>query len=486
MRTLRSSLLPSILLVFAGAAASDARAQTSTSTTAQPAAPEAAKADTGKAEAATQADAKAGAAQAEAGAQAQGETAASAKAQAGADAKGGEKAGKPKKLFERGFTLTADDDRFALRFRALLQADGRIFVGDDLQKAADTLLLRAVRPSIEGKAFGFVTFQLVPEFGNARAEVLDAWVDLEAHPALRLRIGKQKVNFGLERLKSSADITFAELSEVSTLTPNRDVGVQLHGQVLDGALAYSAGVWNGAPDGASVDVDVDDQKDLVGRVYLKPFRLAGVGLLREVGLGVAASYGTRTGAPKSPQLPAYRSPAQQTILSFDTDADLTAAGTSVADGTLARISPQAAIYVGPVGLMAEYVRVSQEVKKGDDRATLVHDGWELTASVLVTGEKATYGALEVARPAALDPFAPGAIELVFRYDVANYSREGFGRFITRSKSYESAQGLWAGANWYLNAVAKVTAYYVHTSLTGGPANLPDSEDALIIRTQLAF
>ena len=183
---------------------------------------------------------------------------------------------------------------------------------------------------------------------------------MDVHPdrALRLRVGRFKVPVGLEALQSDAFLPFAERALPSNLVPSRDVGVQLHGEVRGGLLSYALGVFNGAVDGGSSDGDDEDGKDGAARLFAHPLRPLGVAALENLGLGVAASYGrTRRRAGACPSTaPAACSPSSATA---------PARGRAPpAAGERFRVSPQAYWYVGPLGLLGEYVRSTQEVASG--------------------------------------------------------------------------------------------------------------------------
>ena len=85
-------------------------------------------------------------------------------------------------------------------------------------------------------------------------------------PAFRVRAGKGRTPFGFERLHSASNMLFIERAFPTALVPNRDIGVQVLGDVSDGLVSYLAGVMNGVADGGSADVDNNDGKDVSGQV----------------------------------------------------------------------------------------------------------------------------------------------------------------------------------------------------------------------------
>ena len=95
----------------------------------------------------------------------------------------------------------------------------------------------------------------------------------------------------------------------------------LRRDLAGGVVAYAAGVFNGAPDGGSVDLDLADGKDVAGRLFLSPFK-RGTSPLEGLGFGMAGTTGKQSGA-----LPAYRSGGQVSLLTIL--AGITADGTDV-------------------------------------------------------------------------------------------------------------------------------------------------------------
>ncbi len=149
-------------------------------------------------------------------------------------------------------------------------------------------------------------------------------------------------------------------------------------------LAYQVGVFNGVPDLANGGDDLSDAKDFAARVFVQPFKN---GTLRGLGVGVGASTGIERGTPASTGLPQYRTPGQQVMFRYRTDA-ATPANNVYANGKRARVSPQAYFYTGPLGFLGEYAISRNEVTQNGVTAQLDHKAWEATGSFFLTGEKA--------------------------------------------------------------------------------------------------
>ena len=180
----------------------------------------------------------------------------------------------------------------AIRLRTLVQVDSRLFFQDG-GLSHNAFVLRRARFIAEGTIGRIYDFQLVPEYAGSSVTVLYANLALTLSPAAQLKFGRFKPPIGLELLQSDGSTFFAERSLVTNFLPNRDLGAQLGGNVLDGAVIYTVGVFNGVADGAyTTNADYDNDKDAGGRVFVQPFKSDATSLLQGLGLGVAGSRGT--------------------------------------------------------------------------------------------------------------------------------------------------------------------------------------------------
>jgi phosphate-selective porin OprO/OprP len=379
-----------------------------------------------------------------------------------------------------GFTWKSADGAFVLKLRGYVQLDGRFFDG---AAASDTFLVRRARPILEGTAFQIFDFRVMPDFGGGVTLLQDGYVEARFLPALRLRAGKFKPPVGLERLQSATDLLFVERGMPTNLVPNRDVGVQLAGDVANARLQYAVGLFNGVPDGGSGDSDNNDAKDVAARVFTQPFA-GGGGVAADLGFGVAVSFGDQTGAVAAPNLPSFRTAGQLVFFSYRSDG--TAAGTSVADGGRTRVSPQAFFYRGHLGILAEYVQSKQEVRRGSTRAELTNHAWQTSIS-WVLGGKASYRGVAPAKPFAGPGSGPGAFELAARYSRLEVDKDAFPTFASPASAAREAPGLGLGVNWWANRNARLMVSFEKTTFDGGASagDRPD-EKVLLTRFQVGF
>lgn len=384
-------------------------------------------------------------------------------------------------LGEKGLSVKSADNAFEVKFRGLVQGDGRMWFGDHDVPQNDTFLLRRVEPTIEGSWGSLLGFRLNAQFAGDSATINDAYVDLKFDPRATLRIGKAKVPVGLERLQSSSSTEAIELGFPSELAPGRDVGMQLQGDFKSGA-SYQLGIYNGAPDGRDgVTTNPDDDFELAGRLFFEPWK-NDANALSGLGFGLAASLGEKHGAGNN-FLPRYRTPGQVQVFGY--------LGDVVADGEQTRISPQAYYYGGRFGLLGEYIVSRQEVAapaRAIDTTTLSNRAWQLLGSVVLTGEDASYKG--VARPN--HPFAPGgpgwgAFELVARYGRLAIDDDAFPLFADPGKSVSAESGWTLGLNWYLTGNFKLVANYSQTRFDAALGAAPrEDEKAFFTRAQFSF
>jgi phosphate-selective porin OprO/OprP len=388
-----------------------------------------------------------------------------------------------------GFVFSTADGKTEIKLRATINLDGRFYLGPGA--APDTFVVRRARPFIDGTLFGIVDFRILPDFAQGQAQLLDAYVDI--HPAswLHLRGGRFMVPLGLEWWQKDTTITFAERSLATDLVPFRDIGLMLWGEIGEGTLWYALVIGNGAPDGGNgPDLDGQSAKDYVGRVFLRPLRLVRRASFTDLGLGVAGSYGQVTGTATASALPSYKSVGQQTIFSYVSGGTATMSIAPVLSaGDRWRVSPQLYWYVGPFGVLAEYVMSVQHVSRaGQSMAGDVHNrAWNLTASFVLTLERASYDGVTPRHPVDFRHRWFGALELTLRYSELRIGAEAFPNFADATASVRAARELAGGLNWYVTDTVKLMFSYHHTNFAGGsPTGDRLPEHAIFARLQLAL
>ena len=384
-----------------------------------------------------------------------------------------------------GLNVRSADNAFSFRLRGYVQSDARFFgAKGPVAPGASTLLLRRVRPIFEATAYKYFGLRLMPDFGNGQVVLYDAYAEARPNAALNLRVGKFKPPIGLERLQSATDVRFVERGLPTSLVPNRDVGVQLYGELALARVQYQIGAFDGAPDAASVDGDASTGKDVAGRLFLRPFAASTSG--PDLGLGIAGSSGTEQGTLTATGLGAYRTTGQLALFRYR--ADGTTANTVLADGRRTRVSPQGYLYVGPVGVLAEYVRSTHHVRRATSSAALTNQAWQISAGWVLTGERESYSSVSPDHP--LDGSKNGglgALELVARYGALTTDADAFPTYADAATQARRARAAGVGLNWRLTRGLLFAANYERTQLDGPDAAVVRStEHAVLTRLQLGF
>jgi len=387
---------------------------------------------------------------------------------------------------DRGFTLSSSDGQNSIRFRGVVQLDSRLFFGDN-GVVNNSFVLRRARPILEGVFAKNYSFQFVPEFGGSTATIMDANLGVTINKTLQFKIGKFKAPVGLEQLQGDPYVAFAERSIVTNLVPNRDLGLQASGDLFGGVVNYTAGIFNGVPDGAnSSNADFDNDKDFIGRVMALPFKDDPESLLQGLTFGVAASIGrekTTLGRTAG-----YRTDGQQTFFSYLANV--------VADGQSWRVSPQLDYRYGPLGLMAEYVLSTVNVRPSATGAKveLRNKAWQVTAGYVLTGEDSSYNGVIPKQNFNVGEGTWGGWEVYARASQLRIDDAAFPLFASPSASADQATAYGVGVNWYLSKTVRFMFDYFQTKFDfnaaapalSANAILRQDEKAFVTRFQVAF
>jgi phosphate-selective porin OprO/OprP len=301
------------------------------------------------------------------------------------------------------------------------------------------------------------------------------------------------------------NISFNERSLATDLVPNRDVGLQLWGDITGGVLSYAAGIFNGVGDEQnSSNAAYENEVEFAGRLFTQPFKSSDITALQGLGFGVAGTSQNGTSNTKDlpnttgGTLPGYTTDGQQQFFAYNP-----AGRTVTASGEHWRLSPQGYYYYGPLSLLGEYAISDQGVSSTTTaapvttaRADLHNTAWEISGGWVLTGENASFNGIT-----PLHPFDPhngqwGAFQVVARFAELNIDDAAFPLFANPATSASAAQAWSAGLNWYLNKNIRLNASFSHTTFTGGgvigavpaaPATVTHQpENVFFTRIQLAF
>ena len=385
------------------------------------------------------------------------------------------------KASEEGFSFSSPQNDYKVNFGGIIQGDGRFFTSDADKNVSSTFFLNRVRPILTGTVGKYYDFNITPDFGQGKVVLQDAYLNIKYFPEANLQAGKFKAPLDLERLQSDRDLEFSERSLIQNLVPNRDTGIEIHSDSLfDNRLTYQLALMNGVPNNTASDtndIDNNDGKDFVGRIFTTPFKLSENQWLKGLGFGFAGSYGDERGSTTS----TYKTYGASTWFSYTKGV--------TASGLRARLEPQAYYYWRSFGLMAEYaqdehslnqfltVGKAPHIKQTNDTDTFRDDGYFAQASYLLTGEDASYGWIK-----PIHPFDPrngwwGGWELAARIsNLAADSRQFKLGFADPAVSVKTATEYALGVNWYLSSNIKWQFDYANTFFDGGAGTIAAPKD----------
>jgi phosphate-selective porin len=343
---------------------------------------------------------------------------------------------------------------FRVALRGYIQADFRSFQdwtagdADSGSLRADTFEWRRLRVGVEGE-WKRLSFELDvdPAFDEGD-ELKDAWVDVRLAKALRVRVGNMKLPVSAEFLTSAGKTDFVERAAVvDSIGPSRDWGVMLHGEV-GRRVEYQAGVFEG--DGRALSSRAETTA--AARIVLKAARW--------LDLGGSFSQGDVQAAPAGPGLdPDPKGLAGESVTAYRFFPRV------FVDGRRQRWGADARVAAGPVSVWGELID-ARDQRKGqgptlEDLPDVRGDGWSVSATWLVTGEKKT----RTVRPRRSLFGGPGAVEIAARYEELRFDdvkNEGFESAGSRAANIRPAgyQAFSGGLSWWPSSFLRLVGNVV--------------------------
>jgi phosphate-selective porin OprO/OprP len=320
-------------------------------------------------------------------------------------------------------------DLFSLDFSAKLQMDWRGLPAGSAAARDGVFDIHRARVGVEGKVLKRVEYQLERNVADTTNPWRDAFVNVRATKRLEITAGHFKLPFSLAQLTPAMQLDFAYRPLAATyLAPGRDVGLMAHGTVRRG-LKYQAGMFR--KDGIATRVTVEPRRGLTfGGALTAGTAAEGLNSLRARMV---------TDDPLFPRL--------------------------YVNGRRIRAGGELEWRHGPFSVASELMRATDQ-RRGQgiderDLPDLVAQGWYVSGTWLVTGEKKT----DRIRPAK--PFlkeGAGALEIAVRGE-----RLGWGQTCKFCRSDpdtslnaradvvpEQASRVWTvGVNWYLNQWVRI-------------------------------
>lgn len=390
---------------------------------------------------------------------------------------------KPKSIFKLGDDHPEIDlgkgSRLELRARfAADRSDSDASTADPAE--VSTIDLGKRRIGVSGEIRNAVEFQVEAELDDDDPW-RDVYADFKHFGFARVRGGKFKIPFSLDENTGASRLDFMYRSLAAThLAPGRDRGVMVHGRVAKEVLRYEAGLFEHDGKNARTNnpAKVFGGRTTAARVSVEPLRNT-KDAVGDLSFGVAY---TRSDVPEG--IAGLRG---QTVLLQN----FFSASEYLVNGERRRLGVEMAFLPGPASFKMEWMRVETE-RRGEsvedtDLSPIVGDGWYVSATYALTGEKKS----RVQRPKRpLFQGGFGAVEIGARLERLRFTSGAGGETPSTSPRAEVIAGnrnqvTTLGVNWYVNRFFKIQANFIREKLDD-PAQGPLPSKAGFNTTAIRF
>ncbi len=390
--------------------------------------------------------------------------------------------------FKRGFSIESLDGESKLQFSGRLQADYRGFLGNNPNN--DSFLIRRARLAAIGTFYKYYDFMVESEFGQGGAKLNDSYMNIHYVPYAQLEFGQFKIPFLMDEVRSDNWIDFVERSLADNIAPSRDIGMMLHGSIAKDLVYYQLGIFNGRQINAATDVD--DQKDVAGRLTIAPFARLDTPFLKDFHIGGAFTTGIEH--TTNPSTDWWKNAFKTlggngtTFLQFQ--------NTVTEDGNRSRYGGELAWMIGPVSIKGEYVTLQlNDLRNGNKTGSFSGNSGYATVGWFLTGEHEPW---KNGIPQAITPKSPfvfgkggtGAFEILGRYDWLDMDKGLLTNGFVDAKQFTNkATGYTFGLTWYPNEVVRFMLNYSRTNFDttiNVNGTKLDYEDAFLARFQIVW
>jgi phosphate-selective porin OprO/OprP len=352
-----------------------------------------------------------------------------------------------------------------LELKARLQGDVRLATPDiGLDGAQPEWNDRRI--GIEGKAFKKIEFEVARELGddfetknglNEKTSWRDVYANVRLTKTFQVEAGRFKLPFGREELtgETNRDFVYRSLA-ARVLSPGRDTGAMVHGQIAGRLVGYQIGYFTRDGDNGRTNSTEGGHEGFAGRLVAKPFEHLSSATFAPLQVGVAAA---------DSRLDDQLGLRGRTVLGDGVLFDRV-----YVNGRRKRLGFEAEWAKGPVSLSTEYVSVSDERKGmgfgGEDLPDVRSSAWYVASTWSLIGES---------RHARLEPLHElrgggfGAVELAvrieaLRFEDISYPGSVFGFPNPSSLPSNADRVTTVGVNWYLNRYLKAQTNFVIESI----------------------
>lgn len=336
-------------------------------------------------------------------------------------------------------------------------------LGEDMNGGTE---FRRVRLGAEGQMYGNVKFKSEIDFAGAEVEFADVYMELSNCSFGSVRVGHFDEPFGLDRLTSSRFTTFLERNMLTdAFAPARNTGIMVHGNAMEDALVYQAGMFRDA-DGGGDDTGNEDEGEynFTGRLAWRPMVEDDGNTYLHVGAAVSYRDYSNDEARFRARPNVHATPRFVDTGTFEAETGM-------------HYGLEAAFVASPFSVQGEFAMADVDSDAGDDPS---FKGFSLEASYFLTGETRQYSKSKGAfdrnkvKKNYGDADGIGSWQVGVRYDTLDLN----------DGAIEGGEiDTWTvGLNWWLNPNTRVGMNVVHAE----PDDLEGDMTALVFRFQVDF
>lgn len=372
-----------------------------------------------------------------------------------------------------GFSIKGSNN-FELQLKGYGQMTGYSGVADKNKVYTDQFLIRRARLETRVMLGSNVQMRIHGELASS-PQILDVYLQLNMLDQLNLQLGIFKSPLSMERLQPVTALLFSDFAYTASIAPNRDIGIQLSGKSFGGILKYQAAVVNGSQDGSSSSGDLDDSKDVAGRVLLLPFAKDKKNIFNSFGIGLGGSYGMHEGEALS----SFRTSGRTKIFNYKSNC--------LSDGRMYRVAPQIQWFSGKFSLISEYIQNQFKIADTNGlKSDLSNYAWTVSSGLIILNGTRTEKGYSTDKPFCIEKKYPGGFELVARTHAIEFDKETFRGFASSTSSVRSVLSLEGGINWLVNDNARIHISYCTSQFKGGAANGNRADEKVITFTTDMF
>jgi len=315
----------------------------------------------------------------------------------------------------------------------------------------------------------------------------DVYAEFKYFDVAHVRGGKFKIPFSLDENTGARNRDFIYRSLAAThLAPGRDVGVMVSGRVYKKLIGYEAGVFE--HDGRNARTHNEDKvfggQTKAGRVTLHPLHNTKK-TIGDLSIGVAF---TQSDVPEG--ISGLRG---QTVL----EQNFFAGSKYIVNGPRRRTGIEFQFRPGPASIKGEWMRAETQ-RRGEsvedtDLSPIIGEGWYVSGSYAITGERKADGVDKPKRP-LFPGLGFGAIEVAGRVENLKFRSGASGEPGSTSPRADVILGnanqvTTFGVSWYVNRWIKIQANIIREKLddpSQGPLPSKASFTSKAIRFQFSL